>query len=587
MRKNYTLKKTFIMVFLCLFTSAIWATDETVPLGGNIQTAINNVASSGGGIVTIATGIHIITTPIRMKSNVTLQGEGNWATTIKTNTDIQVITADAEGLVNLVIQNIKIEGINSVSGGGIQITSQGVDHDNIKILNVHCTKTGWGVHIKGCKNLLIKDCLFDENGAVSKEGFAHNLYLRRVYDAEVRDSKFLNSISANGINISYSERVKVYNCEMSGNYFRGIRAAVTDGYLVHDCIVKNNGDRGIYANSESGQTATINIDIRRNCVSGNTLEGIKAISGVTGVTQDNNSYGNGTDYSFPSSVTQFGNVSDASSNCTYSTSPTVGLSAITVDGTVALNWGVNNIDAVRQDVFRDTDSDPSGRQLIAGNVNGADYVDSSIVTGTAYYYWVKVSDGSVSYNSNVASPEPEALAPAVILTAEPGNGFVTLNWELQGIDLGDSGIQGVFRKVTLDDGGRSLLKNRISGSTYTDNSAENGVSYLYYLKVTDKDGVDHNSEAIEATPSLSLSVDGFSEKQSKIKIYPNPTSNYFTISNALDAKVEVYNLIGKKVLSEIVFSDKQTIDISSLPTQVYIVKINNESQSSSLKLVKK
>ncbi len=129
------------------------------------------------------------------------------------------------------------------------------------------------------------------------------MYLRRVYGAEVRDSQFLNSISANGINISYSTDIAIYNCEMSGNYFRGVRAAVTVGYTVHDCIVKDNGDVGIFANAEIGITTT-EIDIKRNCVSNNTKEGIKALNSATGIVTDNNSYGNSTNYSLPDAVTQ-------------------------------------------------------------------------------------------------------------------------------------------------------------------------------------------------------------------------------------------------------------------------------------------
>ncbi|WP_379860529.1 T9SS type A sorting domain-containing protein [Mariniflexile ostreae] len=575
------------MALLCVVSTPIWATDITVGLGEDIQQAINTVASSGGGVVTVAAGTHIVTTPLRIKSNITLQGEGNWASKIKTNTNIQVINADAEGLVNIVIQNIEIEGVNGVNGGGIQITSQGVDHDNIQLLNVHCYNTGWGVHIKGAKNLLIKDCLFEGNGAVTKEGYAHNLYLRRVYGAEVRDSKFLNSISANGINISYSEDIEIYNCEMSGNYFRGVRAANTDGYLVHDCIVKDNGDVGILANSEG--VATTNIDIRRNCVSNNALEGIKGVNGVTGVAYHNNAYGNGTDYSLPGLVTQVANNSDVNLACVYSTVPTIGLSAIKAGGQVSLNWGLKNIEAVKQDVFRNTVSSTSGRQLIASNVNGAHFTDNTAVQGNTYWYWIKVTDGlGVSYNSNAASPEPEPIEPLVMLTTTAGNGFVTLNWELQGINLGTSGIQGVFRKKASDTGGRTLLVNRVPGTTYTDNTAENGVTYLYYVKVTDENAVDHNSEAIEATPSATLSnVSLKEEDNSKIMMYPNPASNQLTIINALNAQLELYDSLGRKVGSQEILSNNQTIDISFLPVQLYVVKLKNKGDISSFKFLKR
>ena len=71
------------------------------------------MAVSGGGTVTLASGTHNISTPVRMKSNVTLQGEGNWASLLKTTVNMKMIIHDAEGLVNLVIQNLAIEGTNA------------------------------------------------------------------------------------------------------------------------------------------------------------------------------------------------------------------------------------------------------------------------------------------------------------------------------------------------------------------------------------------------------------------------------------------------------------------------------------------
>ncbi len=122
MKKNYFLKCAILIVLLNLSSTFLWAIDETVPVGGNIQTAIDNVATSGGGTVTLAAGIHTINRSIKMKSNVTLQGEGNWGTLIKTTRNMKMIIADSEGLVNVTIKNLELEGTNASSGGGIEIS---------------------------------------------------------------------------------------------------------------------------------------------------------------------------------------------------------------------------------------------------------------------------------------------------------------------------------------------------------------------------------------------------------------------------------------------------------------------------------
>ncbi|WP_434035598.1 T9SS type A sorting domain-containing protein [Formosa sp. 4Alg 33] len=498
MRNYYAFKQVLFLVCFTFLSTTLWATDQTVLPGESIQTAIDNVSTSGGGIVTLAKGTHVITVPVRMKSNVTLQGEGNWESLLQTTVNMNMIIADAEGLQNLTIQNLAIQGTNAINGGGIQITSQGVDHENIKIINVHCFETGWGVHIKGTKNLLVQDCLFERNGTAGKEGYAHNMYLRRVYGAEVRDSQFLNSTSANGINISYSEDIKVYNCEMSGNYFRGVRAANTDGYLVYDCIVNDNGDVGILANSEG--VPTTNIDIKRNCVSNNSKAGISGVNGVTGIVQDNNSYGNETDYNLPNSVNQSDNTSDATMNCAYNDTPSVSLSVVPGDDMIYLNWGLKNITATRQDVFRDTDSDPSGRTLIKSKVTGVDYTDTTAENGVTYWYWIKVTgEDSKTYNSNGATTTAINIDPVITLSATKGNSEVVLNWEMTGITLGD---QDVFRDTDADPEGRVSIAYNVEGNTYTDTTAENGTEYFYWIKATDVSGESTDSNVASATPAV-------------------------------------------------------------------------------------
>ncbi|WP_299217259.1 carbohydrate-binding protein [uncultured Aquimarina sp.] len=310
-KTNYLINIT--KVFILLINLSLSAADITVPLGGNIQDALDDVGSSGGGTVTLASGTFTITSSLKISSNTKLQGSGTYGTTIKTTQNIKMIVQSGNGLKNITIQNLTLTGTNASDGGGIEIISYGADHDTVKISSVRCYNTGWGVHIKGVKNVLVENCDFSENGTAGKEGFAHNMYLRRCYGAVVRNSTFNNSTSANGINISYSEDIEIYNCEMSGNYFRGVRAADTEGYLVHDCIITDNGDFGLGANSENFTTR--DIDWKNNCVANNAKDGIYAKSGATGKISNCNSYGNGDDYDVTSAVSQSSNVSDSSETC--------------------------------------------------------------------------------------------------------------------------------------------------------------------------------------------------------------------------------------------------------------------------------
>ena len=77
---------------------------------------------------------------------------------------------------------------------------------------------------------------------------------------------------------------------------------------------------------------------------------------------------------------------------------------------------------------------------------------------------------------------------------------------------------------------------------------------------------------------------------SKLTIYPNPTIESFTISSDIVTlnkfKIEVFNILGKKVLEK-VNPNTRKVDISFLESGVYMLKISNENQHKTLKLIKK
>lgn len=72
-----------------------------------------------------------------------------------------------------------------------------------------------------------------------------------------------------------------------------------------------------------------------------------------------------------------------------------------------------------------------------------------------------------------------------------------------------------------------------------------------------------------------------------LSIYPNPTSlNYIYVRNSTDVKVEVYNLIGKKVLQKNVSITNSQIDISSLSSGMYLMRISDQQNSTTRKIIK-
>lgn len=76
-------------------------------------------------------------------------------------------------------------------------------------------------------------------------------------------------------------------------------------------------------------------------------------------------------------------------------------------------------------------------------------------------------------------------------------------------------------------------------------------------------------------------------KQSKISFYPNPVKDVFEIEakNNIDS-VEVYTVLGQLVSSKIVNQSKTNLDLSSLKTATYFVKITSENKTEVIRILK-
>lgn len=80
------------------------------------------------------------------------------------------------------------------------------------------------------------------------------------------------------------------------------------------------------------------------------------------------------------------------------------------------------------------------------------------------------------------------------------------------------------------------------------------------------------------------------QKQNGIQVYPNPTSGFVTIQNKNSnlKNVEVYNVAGQLIQRFNVNNVKNaSLDMSQLLNGTYILKVNSETESNSVKVIKK
>ncbi len=106
--------------------------------------------------------------------------------------------------------------------------------------------------------------------------------------------------------------------------------------------------------------------------------------------------------------------------------------------------------------------------------------------------------------------------------------------------------------------------------------------------------IDTNNNSVDFTAALPLprnsssplntcSLSTNQNQISGLQVYPNPTKNILNIITDLNSakNVEIYDMIGKKVLVENIQSQ---LDVSSLLTGMYIVKITEDGKTSTKRL---
>ncbi|MFH4969445.1 T9SS type A sorting domain-containing protein [Gaetbulibacter sp. M240] len=95
--------------------------------------------------------------------------------------------------------------------------------------------------------------------------------------------------------------------------------------------------------------------------------------------------------------------------------------------------------------------------------------------------------------------------------------------------------------------------------------------------------VEVDNWRIEKTSALSIT----DLEKFNFKSYPNPTTDYISISAAKNInKVEVYDLLGKQVLTKTITDTRDNINVSNLTAGLYIMKAYIEDAQGTFKFVK-
>lgn len=124
-------------------------------------------------------------------------------------------------------------------------------------------------------------------------------------------------------------------------------------------------------------------------------------------------------------------------------------------------------------------------------------------------------------------------------------------------------------------------------------SVQNGITHVKLICLGRIDATtEANTSAWNTISELRFYKEGstastISNELSQVTLYPSPANNQLSFRNFNDnlSKIEIYNLLGKKITSTKVVKSIQTIDTSALSNGIYLVKLSNDDNISATKKI--
>ena len=174
-----------------------------------------------------------------------------------------------------------------------------------------------------------------------------------------------------------------------------------------------------------------------------------------------------------------------------------GLMASAGNAQVSLSWNAST-GATSYTVLRSATMG-TGYTSVQTGITGTTFTNTMLTNGTAYYYVVRaVNAAGASGNSNEAGATPQLPLPgrAHRPDAHPGNAQVRLDWTAGAFAASYT----VKRSQTIGGPYTDFVQPGITGTTYTDTTVTNNITYYYVVSSTNTTGNSGDSNPASATP---------------------------------------------------------------------------------------
>lgn len=275
--------------------SAAPASAITVRPGESIQDALDKLKVSGGGILSLAAGLHTLPATLNLPSGVTIVGTGLDCELFldpKSGSEAAMKNADPD-MRDVVLRDLVIEGgqepaaprdPNSDVGrrrsehgpirAGIVFQTDGkATMRNLRFEHVtvrNCTYSA--VELFGAEQVEIVNCDFSGSGGAVPPGPGknHNLKMNRVSRVAISGSRFADSMWGHGIAVIFGQDVTIRDCELSRSQLDGVMIAESRQVTVENCLAEGCGGAGIAQENwmEPNRDVALKNNILRNNVVG-------------------------------------------------------------------------------------------------------------------------------------------------------------------------------------------------------------------------------------------------------------------------------------------------------------------------------
>jgi len=178
----------------------------------------------------------------------------------------------------------------------------------------------------------------------------------------------------------------------------------------------------------------------------------------------------------------------------------------------------------------------------------------------------------------------DAVAPAVptaTATADATVAKISLSWSQVSDNEVGTVTYNVYNSLQLFVGSTTSLSYTVSGLEWD-------TEYTFYVTSKDLSGNESDFSAAAVATTIADPATGIVNSTLKSSVYPNPVKDMLNISAQNISKVELYNAVGSKVLSEKALKDNfHSISMSNMAKGMYLLKVyDREGNASSRTIVK-